>query len=146
MSRTDATAHTGRFTLGTFRSLEAQEAPVYLEQQIASLRRVCVIRCVYRQGTDYPEHFHPQEQVTVVVEGGLAFTIAGETIQVRQGQAISIEPEIRHATCVASGFTRAIAYNLFVPKGEKGGSATDGSGVRTFRGPIRQPAPPTPPA
>jgi quercetin dioxygenase-like cupin family protein len=136
---TDTTTRTGRYTVGSFRDLEAQDAPVYLEQQIAVLQRTSVIRCVYRQGADYPEHFHPQEQVTVVVEGALELTIAGEHLVVRQGQVVSIEPEVRHSTRVAPGFSRAIAYNLFVPK-----AGANGTGIRTFRSATPRPATPHP--
>jgi quercetin dioxygenase-like cupin family protein len=135
VSRIGNRTYPGRYTLGSWRDLEAQDAQNYLDQQVIATDRITVVRCVYKDGSDFPEHFHPQEQITIVEEGTLEFTIAGETIEVRGGQMITINPKIRHATRVAAGGGQVVALNLFLkhPNGQPGFSSR--SGIATFLSP-----------
>ncbi|MDM7917351.1 MAG: cupin domain-containing protein [Candidatus Eisenbacteria bacterium] len=123
----------GRFTVGSWKDLEASEAQRYLEQQVAQLGRITAVRCVYREGADYPEHFHPQEQVTIVEEGALEFHIGEDRMTVSRGEMISVEPGVRHATRVTEGSGRVVALNLFLGRnGERHGRLSGKIGVATF--------------
>ena len=103
----------GRYTVGSWQHLEAQDAQTYLEQEIISTQRITVVRCLYRPGSDFPLHAHPQEQITIVEEGQLRVRIDQEEICLQQGEMISIPPQVHHATFVP-GSERARAINLFV--------------------------------
>lgn len=135
MSRIGNRTYPGRYTLGSWRDLEAQDAQNALDQQVIATERITVVRCVYREGSDFPEHFHPQEQITIVEEGVLEFTIAGETIEVRQGQMITINPHVRHATRVVMGRGQVVALNLFLKHPEVASGFSSRSGIATFLSP-----------
>ncbi len=136
MARIGKRTYPGRYTLGSWKDLEAQDAQSYLEQQVIATDRLTVVRCVYREGSNFPEHFHPQEQITIVEQGILEFTIAGETVEVGAGQMITIAPAIRHATRV-KGAGSAVALNLFFRPPETAPPGGGGTGIVTFLSPAR---------
>ena len=110
------TVASSRYTVGSWQDLEGQDA---LQHQIITTRRITVVRCVYQPGCEFPRHFHPQEQITIVDEGELEFDIDGEQVQVRQGEMISIPARVKHATlAVGEGVARAL--HLFVRSGSDG--------------------------
>jgi quercetin dioxygenase-like cupin family protein len=125
----------GRYTLGSWRDLEAQDAQNYLDSQVIATDRITVVRCVYRDGSDFPEHFHPQEQITIVEDGTLQFTIAGESIEVHRGQMITINPQVRHATRVTAGSGQVVALNLFLKHANESPGFSSRSGIATFLSP-----------
>lgn len=133
MSRIGNRTYPGRCSIGTWRELEAKDAQRDLDQQIVSFDRLTVVRCVYRKGTDFPEHFHPQEQITIVEEGSLEFDIAGETIKVGKGQTISIDPKVRHATRVVTNDGGAVALNIFLNNPMVERHLANGMGIQTVR-------------
>ena len=135
MSRIGNRIYPGRCSVGVWRELEAQDAQRDLQQQVVAFDRLTVVRCVYREGTDFPEHFHPQEQITIVEEGALEIKIGGETIRIGEGQTIAIEPEVRHATRVANGSSRAIALNIFLKNPLANKYTSNANADRDSRGP-----------
>lgn len=137
MSRIGRRTYPGRFSIGSWKSVEAGEAQRSLEQQRIDFDRLTVVRCVYPGGADFPEHFHPQEQVTIVESGVLEFTIGGEQVRVREGETISIEPRIPHATRTANGTAPALALHLFLKSREASGRAGDRPGIPTVVRPAR---------
>ncbi len=137
MSRIGNRTHLGRFTLSAFRELEAAEAQSFLEQQVASTSRLTVVRCVYRSGADFPEHFHPQEQITIVEEGSLEFRIDGETLTVGKGEMIALEPKVRHSSRVPNGNGAAVALNLFLKRAAAPGGTPSRFHVPTVVRPLR---------
>jgi quercetin dioxygenase-like cupin family protein len=108
----------GRYTLGSWSSLEAEDAQRELSQRVISTQRLIVIRCHYDAGKVFPEHSHLQEQITIVEEGTLEFVIDGRSIPVRQGEMISIWPRVPHETRVA-GEGPARALNIFLNEAAK---------------------------
>lgn len=137
MSRIGNRTQLGRFTLSAFRELEATEAQSFLEQQVASTHRLTVVRCVYRSGADFPEHFHPQEQITIVEEGALEFLVDGEWLTVRKGEMIALEPDVRHSTRVPSGNGGAVALNLFLKRSAAPGGTPSRFHIPTVVRPLR---------
>jgi quercetin dioxygenase-like cupin family protein len=117
VSRIGNRTHIGRYTLSSWKDLrgvDPSEARRFLEQQVIATDRITVVRCVYQDTSDFPEHFHPQEQITIVEEGVLEFVIEGQTIRVGKGEMISVEPNVRHASRVGNGSGSATALNLFM--------------------------------
>ncbi|MDI1480299.1 cupin domain-containing protein [Polyangium sp. y55x31] len=49
------------------------------------------------KGAVVPEHSHPNEQVTYIVEGHVRVVAGGETFDVTSGQVIVIPPGVRHS-------------------------------------------------
>jgi quercetin dioxygenase-like cupin family protein len=55
-----------------------------------------------------PAHSHPHEQITLVLEGELEFTMEGETRILRKGEGVSIPPNIEHKAVVLSQPVKAV--------------------------------------
>ena len=60
-----------------------------------------------------PEHSHPNEQVGMVVEGRLAFTVAGETKELGPGGTWRILGDVPHSVSV--GEEGAVVVEVFSP-------------------------------
>ncbi len=84
-----------------------------LTQQVFTTSSVMLVRYVYEPGLHFPEHSHPQEQVTMVEEGVLEFDIDGERVILKEGDICSIPPNVPHSTIV--GKERAVAISIFTP-------------------------------
>jgi quercetin dioxygenase-like cupin family protein len=48
-------------------------------------------------GAGLPDHAHPHEQVTTVIEGKFELTVAGETRVVEAGEVALIPGQVRHS-------------------------------------------------
>jgi quercetin dioxygenase-like cupin family protein len=59
--------------------------------------RAMLMHAVLDHGASVPEHSHPQEQISFVLEGRLAFQIAGEVCEVAAGEAVHIPANAPHA-------------------------------------------------
>ncbi len=58
-------------------------------------------------------HTHPHEQITIVLEGRLRFTVAGAARQVAAGDVLHFPPGVEHgATALDEG---AVVIDLFTP-------------------------------
>ncbi|MFZ0390907.1 MAG: cupin domain-containing protein [Calditrichia bacterium] len=88
-----------------------------LTQQIFSTGGIMLVRYVYEPGLHFPEHSHPQEQVTIVEKGMLEFDIDGEKVHLVEGDICSIPPNVPHSTVV--GDERAVAISIFTPVREE---------------------------
>ncbi|MBN2367133.1 MAG: cupin domain-containing protein [Calditrichaeota bacterium] len=84
-----------------------------LTQQVFSTGNIMLVRYVYEPGLNFPEHSHPQEQVTMVEEGSLEFDIDGEKVILTEGDICAIPANIPHSTSV--GNERAVAISIFTP-------------------------------
>lgn len=102
----------GKYMVGSWQALDAANAQELLEREVISTHGLMVVRCRYRQGSDFPRHNHLQEQITIVESGHLEFTVSGEKIEVGPGQMISIFPGVQHASRVL-GDEPVRALNLF---------------------------------
>jgi quercetin dioxygenase-like cupin family protein len=73
-----------------------------------------VIRSEMAAGTAFPIHQHDQEQILVILEGELDFTVGSETQVVRPGQVIHVPPRIPHGGRV-HGIRRVVTIEAFHP-------------------------------
>lgn len=53
-------------------------------------------RVLLKQGAHVPEHSHPNEQITYVLEGALRFRIDGREVVVGTGEVLCIPPHVPH--------------------------------------------------
>ncbi len=73
-----------------------------------------LIRYEYEAGTRFPEHSHPEEQVTVVIEGGITFHFPDRDVTLGAGDMLHIPGDTPHsATSAISGKT--VTINVFHP-------------------------------
>jgi len=62
----------------------------------------------FEPGTAVPEHQHPHEQITLVLEGEMEFTLDGQTRTLQAGEGVTIPPDVRHGAHILSRPTRAV--------------------------------------
>jgi len=82
-----------------------------------------VIRAEMAPGADFPIHKHHHEQIIVVLEGALEFTVGGSVRVVRPGQVIRIPPGVLHGGRVY-GSDRAVTIEAFHPVRQDFGHAS----------------------
>lgn len=71
-----------------------------ISRQVVQGEHQTVIRYVYEPGAVFPSHSHPQEQVTIVLQGAIEFDLNGETVQVRAGEIVLIPRGLPHGARV----------------------------------------------
>jgi quercetin dioxygenase-like cupin family protein len=64
-------------------------------------------------GSVVPTHSHENEQLGILLEGSLEFTIGGETGEVRAGGTWNIGPHVPHS--VVTGPDGAVLVEVFAP-------------------------------
>lgn len=114
----------GKYTVGSWHELEAQQANDDLAKQVISTKHLTVVRCSYKPDSVFEAHIHDAEQITIIEEGKLVFIVDDEEIEVEAGQMISVFPGVSHASRVEGG-KPAKALNLFYnPQVENGGGTS----------------------
>jgi quercetin dioxygenase-like cupin family protein len=58
--------------------------------------QLMLARVFIKKGGHVPEHHHPNEQVTYILEGALKFAIDGKEIVVRAGEVLCIPSNMPH--------------------------------------------------
>ena len=84
-----------------------------IEIKSASLENVMMTWAEFQPGTMLPEHEHPNEQITLIFEGELEMTSAGETRIMTKGDYLLIPPNVRHSA--RAGSKGAIAVDAWHP-------------------------------
>jgi len=59
-------------------------------------QNVMLARVLLKKGSMVPEHSHPNEQITFILEGALKFYIDGREIVVNAGEVLTIPPNMPH--------------------------------------------------
>ncbi len=59
--------------------------------------RLMVNHVVLAHGTEVPAHSHPEEQITLVLEGRIAFQLGDEVCELGPGDAIAVPAGVPHA-------------------------------------------------
>jgi len=67
-----------------------------LGRQLVVGQNIMLARVLLRKGCIVPEHSHPNEQVTYILEGALKFWIDGQEIVVSKGEVLTIPPNMPH--------------------------------------------------
>jgi quercetin dioxygenase-like cupin family protein len=98
--------------------IPATEVYPGISRQILNGDRQTMVRYVYQPGSIFPEHHHPEEQVTVVISGQIEFTVAGEAEVLASGQAAVIPPDVPHGARVI-GDEPVETFNSMSPRREQ---------------------------
>ena len=102
----------------TWADIPATEVYPGISRQILNGDRQTMVRYVYQPGSVFPEHHHPEEQITVVVSGQIEFTVAGETVVLTGGQAAVIPANVPHGARV-TGNEPVETFNSMSPRREQ---------------------------
>jgi len=89
-----------------------------LTQQVFISKNVMVVYYVYEPGLEFPDHTHPQEQVTIIQKGKLLVTIDGEEMKLIQGDICAIPPNVIHSSKVI-GNSRVETISIFTPVSDR---------------------------
>jgi len=75
-------------------------------------KEAMLMHAVLDHGANVPEHSHPEEQISFVIEGRLAFQIDGEVCEVAAGEAVHIPSGAAHAV---RALEPSIVIDIFSP-------------------------------
>lgn len=71
-----------------------------------------IVRYTYQPGCQFPVHQHPDDQVTIVHSGEIEFSVNGESVYLRAGQAAFIPGGAPHGARV-TGHETVVTDNYF---------------------------------
>ncbi len=61
------------------------------------LERTMMTRMEFEAGCEIPEHAHEHEQITLILDGEMEITVAGETRLLSQGEAVAVPSNVLHS-------------------------------------------------
>lgn len=88
--------------------LEKTEALKGIYRSAVYLDGVMLTFFEFAPDSTVPEHMHPHEQITLVLEGELEFTLGDETRVIKTGEGVTIPPEVPHSARTLSRPTKAL--------------------------------------
>ena len=103
-------------------SVEVEALNPLLGRQLVVGRNVMLARVLLKKGCIVPEHSHPNEQVTYILEGALKFWIDGKIIVVHAGEVLTIPPNMPHK---AEALEDTVDLDIFHPPRADWMSGTD---------------------
>lgn len=109
-------------TRGSFEGLPAEEAyPGVLRRSFSSEQATVT---AYRFGPDarFPLHRHPEEQILLVEEGQVEFTVDGERERLRAGDWSIVGPNVEHGLRAGPEGARLLA--VLVPRRQRSDAYT----------------------
>ncbi len=84
-----------------------------IERQFVHGEQAMLARLLLRKGCIVPEHRHPNEQITYILEGALRFTLNGdEVVTVHSGEMLVIPSNVKHS---AEALVDTIDLDVFAP-------------------------------
>jgi quercetin dioxygenase-like cupin family protein len=76
------------------------------------LENLMLTHFTFEAGAAVPEHAHPHEQITLMIEGEMEFTFDGETRRIRAGEGCAVPPNVTHSV---RAITKAAAVDCWHP-------------------------------
>jgi quercetin dioxygenase-like cupin family protein len=67
-----------------------------IDREMVVGEKVMLARVYLKKGAHVPKHYHPNEQVTYILEGALKFAIDGKEIVVHAGEVLCIPSNMPH--------------------------------------------------
>jgi quercetin dioxygenase-like cupin family protein len=101
-------------TLGSFDALPAKEPYPGLRRRTFDSAGATVNEYSFEPGASFPLHRHPQEQITVVLDGEVEMTIAGSASPLSAGAWSVVGPGVEHGITAGPGGARILA--IVVPR------------------------------
>jgi len=93
-----------------------------LGRQLVVGQNIMLARVLLKKGCVVPEHSHPNEQVTYILDGALKFWIDGKEILIRSGETLTIPPNMPHK---AAAVEDTVDLDVFYPPRADWMSGTD---------------------
>ncbi len=93
-------------------SVEVEALNPLLGRHFVVGQNVMLARILLKKGCVVPEHSHPNEQITCILEGALKFWIDGKEIVVNAGEVLTIPPDMPHR---AEALADTVDLDIFHP-------------------------------
>lgn len=89
----------------------AKEGPGFEQVVFRGVDQMVGMTTIGPDREDKPQHSHPWEQTTIVIEGNVDFLVDGERISLGTHDAVEIPPDVPHASrAVTSEPARLLAF------------------------------------
>ena len=95
-------------TFFTINELEQTKMAAGLDRRAVYLENLMLTFVDFEPGIDLPQHSHPREQITLVLEGTLEFTLDGETKILNAGQGVTVASNVSHSARSLAGRARVL--------------------------------------
>ena len=66
----------------------------------ASLTNTMLTRMEFEAGCEIPEHSHPHEQISIIIEGRMEITVGGVTRTLEKGDVAAVPSNVLHSARV----------------------------------------------
>ena len=103
--------------LGTFGDLPTDAPFAGIARRVLSTAKATVQEYRFEPGATFPQHHHPQEQITLVLEGSLSFTAGRDTHTLAAGGWSVVAGNEPHGITAGPDGTRFLAV-LVPPRAE----------------------------
>ena len=100
--------------MGSFETTEAEEPYEGVTRRTFDAHRATVTQYTFVPGARFPLHRHPQEQVTVIEEGTVVFTVAGVSHELTAGDWSVVPGGVEHGMEAGAAGARFLA--VVVPR------------------------------
>jgi quercetin dioxygenase-like cupin family protein len=107
---------------GSFQACPADEPYPGIIRRAFDSDRATMTRYEFAPGARFPQHHHPQEQVLIVEEGVVEFTVGGSTMRLGPGDWAVVAPEDEHGLQAGEEGARFLA--IIVPRRESAAAYT----------------------
>lgn len=95
----------------SFNVLSAEEIEMGIHIKTLSAGNVQLRHLVFEPGTLIPNHRHPEEVVTMILEGTMEMTVGDETREMRKGDVFRVPPKTDHSGRVLSEKVVAVSWS-----------------------------------
>lgn len=99
-------------TLGSFDSLQVEEPYPGLRRRTFDSDGATVNEYTFAPGASFPLHRHPQEQITLVLEGKVTMTIERSSSELAAGAWSVVGPDVEHGITAGAKPARILAIVL----------------------------------
>jgi quercetin dioxygenase-like cupin family protein len=101
---------------GSFAELPADEPYPGLQRRSFDTSEATVNEYRFRPAAAFPLHRHPQERITLVLEGSIELTVAGRRIDLQRGGWSVVGADVEHS--VRAGAEGAKIVAVVIPRRE----------------------------
>ncbi len=95
-------------TFFTINDLEKTEMAAGLDRRAVYLDKLMLTFVDFEPGISLPQHSHPHEQITLVIEGRIEFTLDEESRILSAGQGVTIASNVPHSARSLDGPARVV--------------------------------------
>jgi quercetin dioxygenase-like cupin family protein len=85
-----------------------------VRRRVMATRNIMIVQYKYEPRATFPEHYHPEEQIVIVIDGEIEFNVDGEMFALSHGGVLVIPSNALHSSRVI-GDGPVVSINIFHP-------------------------------